>query len=211
MKLCCEFRATNRGHFVRFYFREEAVAATRNSFYKAGTFGGVAKGLTDFVDSFIEPVVEIDKGVLRPEFFLKFLASYDLAGALNQHRQELEGLFLKANPQAVLAQFASAKIQLENAKTERPAKPMGFFHGEESDLKGSVPPRAVMWTTKRGESPVSLLLSASYQGTPIPAGENCPSIAPLLGANHSEALKRTGNAGRSLGGFSARTQSSPEF
>ena len=57
--------------------------------------------------------------------------SYDLAGVLKQHRQELEGLFLKANSQAVLAQFVSAKIQLENAKTERPAKLMSFFHGGE--------------------------------------------------------------------------------
>jgi hypothetical protein len=129
MRLGCKFRAANRGHFVRFYFRDEAVAATRNSFYKARTFGGVAKSLADFVDPFIEPVVEIDKGVLRPEFFPKFLASYDLAGVLKQHRQELEGLFLKANSQAVPAQFASAKIQLENAKPERPAKLMSFFHG----------------------------------------------------------------------------------
>jgi hypothetical protein len=30
--------------------------------------------------------------------------SYDLAGVLKQHRQELEGLFLKGNSQAVLAQ-----------------------------------------------------------------------------------------------------------
>jgi hypothetical protein len=48
--------------------------------------------------------------VRRPEFFLKFFASYDLAGVLNRHDQDLEGLFLKPYPKAVLVQFAGPKI-----------------------------------------------------------------------------------------------------
>ena len=74
-----------------------ARAATSNRFHKTGTLGGVAKGLTELVDCFVDPVVEIHESVCGPEFFLKFLASYDLTGALEQHRQDLEGLFLKAN------------------------------------------------------------------------------------------------------------------
>jgi len=130
MWLSCGLRAVNRGCIGNSYFREEAVAATSNSFYKAGTLGGVAEGLTDFVDRFVEPVVEIDKSVCGPEFFLKFLSSYNLAGVLKKHRQDLEGLFLKPNAQAPLAQFASAKIQFENPKTDRPAHLIGFLHGE---------------------------------------------------------------------------------
>jgi hypothetical protein len=65
-------------------------------------------------------VVEIHESVRRPEFFLKVLTSHDLAGVLKQHGQELNGLFLKANSQVVLAQFASAKIQLETPKRSRP-------------------------------------------------------------------------------------------
>jgi RNA polymerase sigma-70 factor (ECF subfamily) len=118
--------------------------------------------------------------------------SYDLAGVLKQHRQELEGLFLKGNSQAVLAQFAGPKIQFENRKKEPPAELMGFFHGAKSGGKGSVPPSEVVRNIERGQFPVSLLLSESCQGTPITAGENCPSIALLLRANLSEVLKRTG-------------------
>jgi len=77
--------------------REEAVAATSNSFHEAGTLGGVAEGLTEFVDRFVEPVIEIHESVCGPELFLNFLASDDLAGVLKQHRQDLEGLFLKPN------------------------------------------------------------------------------------------------------------------
>jgi len=38
---------------------------------------------------------------------------------LKQHGQYLKELFLKANSQAVLAQFARAKIQLETPKRSR--------------------------------------------------------------------------------------------
>ena len=86
MRVSCKFRAANRGCMGNFDLREEAVATTSNGFHKAGAFGGVAEGLTDFVNRFVEPVVEIDESVCRPEFPLKFLARYDLAGLVKQHR-----------------------------------------------------------------------------------------------------------------------------
>ena len=108
--------------------REEAVAAPSNSFDEAGILRGVAEGFTDLVDRLVEPVVEIHERVRGPEFLLKFLATDDLAGVLEQHRQELEGLLLKPDPQAALAQFAGTKIQLENPKREPPADLMVSFH-----------------------------------------------------------------------------------
>jgi hypothetical protein len=97
LRLGGEFRAANRACIGSFDFREEAVAAPGNRFHKAGTLGGVAEGLTDFVDRFVEPVVEIHESVRRPEMLLKFLASYDLAGVLQQHPEDSKGLFLEAN------------------------------------------------------------------------------------------------------------------
>src|SRR6266481_5904972 len=105
-----QFRAANSGRIGGFYLCKEAVAATGNGFHKAGTLGGVAEGLADFADRFVEPVVEIHESVRGPEFLLKLLASYDLAGVLSQRRQDLKGLFLKPDSQAVLTQFARAKI-----------------------------------------------------------------------------------------------------
>jgi hypothetical protein len=105
-----EFRAVNWSRIGNFDLRKESVTATRDSFHEAGTLGGVAQGLTYFADCFVQAVVEVHESVRRPEFFLKFLASCDLAGVCEQHRQDLEGLFLKADSHAVLAQFASAKI-----------------------------------------------------------------------------------------------------
>jgi len=49
---------------------------------------------------------------------------------LQQHGQYLEGLFLKANAQAVLPQFARAKIQFEYPKAEPLAAMKVFLHEE---------------------------------------------------------------------------------
>src|SRR4029077_8746003 len=111
-------RAPHRGRVGRFDLSEEAVAASSKGFHKTGSFGGVPQGVTDFAYRFVEPVIEIHESIRGPEFFLKFLASYDLAGVFQQHRQDLKGLLLKPDAQAVPAQFASAKIHLENPKTE---------------------------------------------------------------------------------------------
>lgn len=130
MRLRCEFRAASRGHIGNSDVSDEAVAATGNSFDEAGTVGGVAEGLTDFVDRLVEPVVEIHERVRGPECLLKFLSTDDLARALKQHGQHLEGLLLKPDSQAALAQFASPKIQLEHPKTEPPANLIAWFHDE---------------------------------------------------------------------------------
>jgi len=138
MRLNCDVRAANRGRIGNSDISKESVSATSNGFDEAGTLGGVAEGLTDFVDRLGEPVVEIHERLRGPEFLLKFLATDDLAGVLEQHRQDLEGLFLKPDSQAALAQFASTKIHLENPKTEPPANLMSGFHEEgEPGVKGT--------------------------------------------------------------------------
>jgi len=97
MRLGCGLRTANRGCIGNPDLREEAVAAPSNGFHKARTLSGVAEGLSDFVDRFVEPVVKIHESVCGPELFLKFLSSYNLAGVLKKHRQDLKGLFLKPN------------------------------------------------------------------------------------------------------------------
>ena len=76
---------------------------------------------------------------------LQFLAADDLAGMLEQHRQDLEGLLLKPDSQTAFAQFAGTKIQLEHPKTQPLANLTVRFH-EEVSLK-------VKRTTRRPERP----------------------------------------------------------
>src|SRR6202030_4630056 len=94
MRLGWHLRTTGRGHRRNSDLGEETVTSTSNRFDKARTLSRVVEGLTDFVDDFVEPVFEIHEGVSRPELFLQFLASHDLAGMLKQCRKHLEGLFL---------------------------------------------------------------------------------------------------------------------
>ena len=103
MRLGWHFPAAGRGYARRPDLGEETVAATRNGFHEAGTLSRVAEGLADFVDDFVEPVVEIHEGISRPELFLQFLACHDLAGMLKQCRKYLEWLFLKPNPYTMFA------------------------------------------------------------------------------------------------------------
>ena len=91
------FRTASRCRIGDSDVSNEAVAASSNGFDETRTLGGVAKSLTDLVDRFVEPVVEIHERVCGPELLLQFLATNDLAGALKQHRQDLEGLLLKPN------------------------------------------------------------------------------------------------------------------
>jgi len=128
-RLTCESHAATRGS-CNFDLREEAVAATRNCFHKSRTLGGVAERITDFVDCFIDSVVEIHEGVYGPECFLKLLACYEVAVALKQHHQDFKWLFLKPDPQALLPQLARLEIQFEDSKSEWPARLTFFLHGE---------------------------------------------------------------------------------
>src|SRR5580704_6867940 len=50
MRRRCESRAADRQCIGSFDLREEAVAATRNRFHKAGIFGRIAEGITNLVD-----------------------------------------------------------------------------------------------------------------------------------------------------------------
>ena len=123
------FRTASRCRIGDSDISNEAVAATSNGFRRNGDSRG-RQSLTDLVDRFVEPVVEIHERVRGPELILQFLATNDLAGALEQHRQDLEGLLLKPNSQDSLAQFGRTKIQLEHPETEPPANLIVVFHDE---------------------------------------------------------------------------------
>src|SRR5580658_6762188 len=130
----------NQRRIVAFDVCEETVTAARNGLHEARAFGRVSKRFTDFVNCFIEAVVEIHESVRRPEFFLQFLAGYYLARPLKQYRQNLKRLFLKANATALLVQFAGTSIQLESSKPEPTARLIVFLHGSYLQAGGSLPP-----------------------------------------------------------------------
>src|ERR1700741_2423455 len=104
----------------------------------------------------------------------------------------------------MLAQFAGAQVQLENSKSEPPAKLVGLMHLGSNPVRKGVY-HGVSLARIRGEFPASPLLSASYLGTPLPARKNRPSIVSISGAAHSHASSARRIQSRSQGAFTART------
>jgi hypothetical protein len=76
----------------------ESVSPARESFHKAGIFGGVAESVPKSFDCSVQAVVEIYKRVGGPKPGLQFLASDDLAGALEEEGQNLKWLVLESHP-----------------------------------------------------------------------------------------------------------------
>ena len=117
-ELSCEFRAANRSCVGNFDLASEPVPTASDRFHEAGALGGVAEGLTDLVDCFVEPVVKIHKGVRSPKFLLQILATHYFACVLDQGGQELKWLLLDSDLRAVLSEFARIEVNLEDAKAK---------------------------------------------------------------------------------------------
>jgi hypothetical protein len=74
------------------YLSDKAVSPSRESFDIAGVFRRVAQNVSQFVDSSIQSVVEIDKRVARPQPGSQFLASKELARSAQKDGKNLKGL-----------------------------------------------------------------------------------------------------------------------
>jgi hypothetical protein len=74
---------------------KKAVASARESFDKAGIFGGVAESVPKSFYCSVKAMVEVYKRVDGPKAGLQLLASDDLAGAFQEESQNLEGLVLE--------------------------------------------------------------------------------------------------------------------
>jgi hypothetical protein len=63
-------------------------------------------------------VVEIDKGVGRPEPLAEFLPGHQFARLFEEQGQNLKGLVLQFDSETVLSEFAGAQVQFEAGETE---------------------------------------------------------------------------------------------
>ena len=89
----------------------------------------IAEYSSQLIDGGIQAVVEVNKSVIRPEFFAEFLPGYHLSRAFQKKRQNLKGLFLQTNSGAVLSQFPCGEVCLEDPKTDNPGSRVGRRRG----------------------------------------------------------------------------------
>ena len=94
-----------RGLFNR---SNEAVAVAGDGLDEPRIFRGVAESLAETHDGGVEAVIEVNKGVARPETFAKLFAADEIAGSFEKDRKNLPRLVLEANAGSVLAQFAGS-------------------------------------------------------------------------------------------------------
>ena len=99
---------------------DEPVATARHRLDKAGRVGRVAQRVAQSLHGGVQPVLEVDEGVVGPQALAELVASHELARPLEQHREQLQWLLLKAETCARLSQLARAQIELEDAKFDQP-------------------------------------------------------------------------------------------
>lgn len=97
---------------------QEAVAAPGQRLDKAGVIGGVAEGFSQFVDRCIQPIVEIDEGILRPQLGAQLFTTDQFTRTLQQEREHLKRLFLQLDPLTLLPQLTAAHIHLKRCKAK---------------------------------------------------------------------------------------------
>jgi hypothetical protein len=75
-------------------------------------------------------MVEVDKGIGRPNLGPKFVASHDVTWAIQQGRQYLERLALQVEPYPTFSEFARTKVQFEDVEAKSARGWRGSSHKE---------------------------------------------------------------------------------
>jgi hypothetical protein len=79
----------------------------------------IAESIAEFLDRFVQSVIEINKNIGRPEAFPEFLTRDDLPWAFEEQRQGLNWLLRQPNLHSVLRELPGPEIQFEKAKADR--------------------------------------------------------------------------------------------
>src|SRR5215472_16213639 len=103
------------GHIL--YRRYEAVTRPSDGFDVARRDRRIAEHDPEAFRGCIEPALEVDNRVARPQPPLQFLPADDFAPLLDEGQKKVERFFLKTEAQAVLTQFARTRVQLEVVKS----------------------------------------------------------------------------------------------
>src|SRR6266446_4195607 len=92
------------------------IAAPGECLNKSGRFGRVAQSLPKPLNSVVETMVKIDKGVGGPDSLLQFFAGDDLTRLFQQDLQNLKRLFLELELDPFLTQFSGPKVYFEDTE-----------------------------------------------------------------------------------------------
>ena len=97
---------------------DEPVPPTRDCFDVARGFGRIRKCLAETCDGCVKSPVEIDHGSVGPDAANQLFPTDNFTGTLEKAGQNLKGLYLKPDAEAVLPEFSRCEIDLECAEPD---------------------------------------------------------------------------------------------
>lgn len=89
---------------------DETVAAAGEGLDEAGAGGGVAEGFADAIDGRVDTVLGVDIDPVGPEGVGDLVAGEEFAGAVEEETQNLEGLGVEAEANALAAELAGGGV-----------------------------------------------------------------------------------------------------
>jgi hypothetical protein len=95
---------------------DKSVPTSRQGLDVAWRLGRITQGFAKARNGVVKAMVEIDKGVGRPDFYPKLFAGHEIAGTLQQRRKHTQGLALQAQLYTAFPELTGAQIQLKMSK-----------------------------------------------------------------------------------------------
>jgi len=113
-------RVCNRAVTVADFFDPgyEAISTPRQCLDVARRVGIVVEHLAQLLDMRVQAVLEVNKGILRPEMTPEFLAGHQLAGPVEEKRKHSDRLALDLELQAAFPELGRPLVEFEGCKTE---------------------------------------------------------------------------------------------
>src|ERR1019366_8038705 len=96
-----------------FHLREETVTSAGQSLDEARFLGRISQRFAQPIHCLVEALIEIDKGGGRPQPLYEIVATHQLAGTLEQGRQDLERFSLQFMLLPMADEFAGPQIELK--------------------------------------------------------------------------------------------------
>src|SRR6516164_9203113 len=97
---------------------DEAIPSPGYGFNEAGTLSVVIQRRPKPFHGIVQSLLEVHKGVGRPELLLQLFSGDGLARTSQQHDQYVQWLPLQSDLPALFAEFPSSWIKLEHAKMQ---------------------------------------------------------------------------------------------
>src|SRR4029453_843105 len=108
---------------------DEAIAASRQRLDQPWRVSRIAERVAEAVDDRVQAMIKIAERAVWPEAPTELVARDEVARAFQKQREDLDALFLQADPGARLPQLARPAIQFKDAKSARARRPRLFRHG----------------------------------------------------------------------------------